>query len=352
MTIDQGKSTYYSSRARGTSAAPSYFKPFRSKNNCRGYMDGALYHNNPVQVADLERRLIWPDSESFPPDILLSIGTSCNDAIRADRDRLNSHRQEFGHEAEVGQHDTTKKSWKITPMSKTINILKSRVENILDTEMTWLSFTSDARRGDEEFKTRYRRLNPNIREDPPKLDEVEKLSHLRRQMQQIVKYGEFQNQTREIARQLVASSFYVHLPTTLRDFNTLISGISFSLLDKIILISAVQIRCKFPSASPEIRRLGEYFKNFTTKDFRPCFIIGEKNSTLEPLMIVITELVIQKMMMNASFEVEIIKIPVSNESAITTITLSIFDGEEFPISGFPRTIISQKGDGAGLVSSD
>lgn len=159
----RGNVTYYSYRVRCTSAAPSYFKPFRSKRNCRGYLDGALYHNNPVRVADLERRLIWPDSESFHPDILLSIGTSCNGAIQADRDRLHSYRQEFSHEAEIDQHDATKKQW---PISKTINILKSRVENILDAEMTWLSFMSEAARGDEDFKTRYRRINPNRGRSP------------------------------------------------------------------------------------------------------------------------------------------------------------------------------------------
>lgn len=346
--------TYYSSRARSTSAAPSYFKPFRSKRSRRGYLDGALYYNNPVRVADLERRLIWPDSESFLPDILLSIGTSCNGVIRADQDCLHSHRQELGHEAETSQHDTSKKRRPITPLSKILNILKSRVENILDAEMTWLSFMSDAARGDEEFKTRYRRINPNIEEDPPRLDEVKKLHHLRQRMQQIVKYGEFQNQTREIARQLVASSFYVevvHLPTNLQDLGTFISGPSFQVLNEITLIFVAQIQCKFPSASLEIRRLGEYFKNFTTKHFQPSFIIGEKNSTTEPLKIIITELLIQKMIMNASFEVETIKILVSNESAITTITLCISDGEEFSISGFPRALLSQEGNGAELASS-
>lgn len=346
--------TYYSSRARSTSAAPSYFKPFRSKRNGRGYLDGALYHNNPVRVADLERRLIWPDSESFLPDILLSIGTSCNGVIRADRDNLHSLPQELGHEAEASQHDTSKRRRASMPLRKIINTLKGRVENILDAETTWVNFMSDAARGDEEFKTRYRRINPNIEEEPPQLDEVKKLHHLRRRMQQIVKYGEFQNQIREIARQLVASSFYVevlHLPTNLRDLDTCISGLSFPVLNEITLIVVAQIQCKFSSGSLEIRRVGEYFKNFTTKHFQPCFIIGEKNSTTEPLKVIITELLIQKMIMNASFEVETIKIFVSNESAITTIALSISDGEEFSISGFPRALLSQEGSGAELASS-
>lgn len=57
------------------------------------------------------------------------------------------------------------------------------------------------------------------------------------------------------------------------------------------------------------------------------------------------------MIMNASFEVETTKLLVSNESAITTITLSLSDGEEFSISGFPRALLSQEGNGAELASS-
>lgn len=55
--------------------------------------------------------------------------------------------------------------------------------------------------------------------------------------------------------------------------------------------------------------------------------------------------------MNASFEVEIIKILVPNESAITKITLSLSDGEEFCISGFPRALLSQEGNGTELASN-
>lgn len=48
------------------------------------------------------------------------------------------------------------------------------------------------------------------------------------------------------------------------------------------------------------------------------------------------------MMMNASFEVSPVSIPVSSESAITTISLSIFDGGEIPISGLPRALLAKK----------
>lgn len=63
--------------ACATSAAPSFFKPFMSSNG-RTYLDGALYYNNPIRVANHERKLIWPDVADSPPDLILSLGTGQN----------------------------------------------------------------------------------------------------------------------------------------------------------------------------------------------------------------------------------------------------------------------------------
>jgi patatin-like phospholipase/acyl hydrolase len=64
--------------AAATSAAPSFFKPFRSLTNDSTYLDGALFHNNPVKVANSERKILWPDVAEKHPDIFLSVGTGQN----------------------------------------------------------------------------------------------------------------------------------------------------------------------------------------------------------------------------------------------------------------------------------
>ena len=64
--------------ARATSAAPSFFKPFEKSFTKRVYLDGAIYYNNPVKVANNERKFLWPDVADSPPDLLLSIGTGLN----------------------------------------------------------------------------------------------------------------------------------------------------------------------------------------------------------------------------------------------------------------------------------
>ena len=112
-------------------------------------------------------------------------------------------------------------------MGRLIGIMKNRVENMLDTEMTWLMFMSDAARGDEDTRMRYRRINPSTGKDPPKLDDIKMLPKLRQGIQSVIKYGDLRKQIEEIARQLVASSFYVEvprLPISLQDVDTFLSG--------------------------------------------------------------------------------------------------------------------------------
>ena len=66
--------------ARATSAAPTFFKPFVNPRTKEGFLDGAVYHNNPVRIANYESKLLWPEAEERHPDILLSIGTAHHDS--------------------------------------------------------------------------------------------------------------------------------------------------------------------------------------------------------------------------------------------------------------------------------
>ena len=302
-------------------------------------MDGALFHNNPVRVADSERRLIWPDSKFSPPDILLSIGTSCNSTTRREAQESLSTTSGLGG----AQEKVFQKGQKTTQMGKFIKIMKNRVENILDTEICWLEFMSDANaRGHEDAENRYWRINPDLTENPPALDDVKKFPGLQRRMHQIMKHADFQKQTGEIARRLVASSFYLEVQTSLPDDSGMVfCGMAFLFCSETKLICEAEIQCKFPSASQELRHLGDYFNNMTTLNYQPYFIIGEKNSTSEPTQIIITQQLIQGMTMNASFELGPVLIPVSAESAIATISLSVVDGEELPISGLPRVLMAK-----------
>ena len=303
-------------------------------------------------MADLERRLIWPDTNNSPPDILLSIGTSCNNAIRDEaQQNFNLPKQttftmppELESTVDGSQRRITRRDSGPQPR-KFMNILMNRVGNILDTETTWLTFMSEAKRGDQDDKTRYHRINPNIGEEPPRLDETKKLSYLRQRMTHVVRDTLFHNQIGGIARRLVASAFYVEVPskpTSIRKFGSTVSGASALPFNETVLMVTAEIRCRFPSDSQEIRYLGDYLKNVTTMKFTPKFIIGEEDSKIESQEMPINLSVIDLMMHNASFELEMAQILVSNEYALTTVSLSMTPGEALPISGFPRTLMARK----------
>ena len=56
--------------ARATSAAPTYFKPFAHVPSGKIFLDGGLFHNNPIEVALREARLLWPGFADLHPDIV------------------------------------------------------------------------------------------------------------------------------------------------------------------------------------------------------------------------------------------------------------------------------------------
>lgn len=282
---------------------------------------------------------------------MLSIGTCYNSTTGTEAQKsIPFHPEKPNQMSTVSdpgtaQQDVSKKVQKSTilGMGKLINIMKNRVENILDTEIRWLEFMSDAKaRGHEDVNKRYWRINPDLMEDPPALDNVQKIHSLQRRMRQIMKQADFQKKIGEIGRRLVASSFYLELPTRLpQDSENFYYGKNFLFCNKTKLTLEAEIRCKFPCASQELRHLGDYFKNMTTLNFHPYFSIGEKDSNSEPVKIMITQEIIQGMTMNSSFEVGKVLLPVSTESTITTISLSIIYGEELPISGLPRALMAK-----------
>ncbi|KAE8443409.1 hypothetical protein EG329_001890 [Mollisiaceae sp. DMI_Dod_QoI] len=60
--------------ARCTSAAPTYFQHYRHPATNRLYIDGAMEKNNPISIADSERKFIWPDKRENSRDIIVSVG--------------------------------------------------------------------------------------------------------------------------------------------------------------------------------------------------------------------------------------------------------------------------------------
>ncbi|KAK1756460.1 acyl transferase/acyl hydrolase/lysophospholipase [Echria macrotheca] len=166
--------------ARATSAAPQYFKEFHHGPSRRSYVDGAILHNNPVRIAELERRILWP--EFHQPDVMLSIGTGCVEATDS---------------ATVTGHRTRK-------------ILTNNMELALDCDRIWDEYYDLAGPPNPGPPSkRLFRINPVIRGALPALDDVDLMAKLQRDVREYLETAK--PKIAEVARQLVASSFYFHV---------------------------------------------------------------------------------------------------------------------------------------------
>lgn len=175
-----------SSSARATSAAPTIFKPLCHHASNQTYADGALYHNNPIQIADKERKLIWPNMEDEHPDIVVSIGTAFGPKSTPAIERTMPLRGVFSHGKAL------------------YKIAKNHVASSLDSEMTWENYMN-VLQPLPIYRSRYVRLNPKLSEDPPALDEVSRMKYIRDLTRD--KFSD-DDRIREVALRLIASSFY------------------------------------------------------------------------------------------------------------------------------------------------
>ena len=163
------------------------FKPLCHGPSKQVYTDGAIYHNNPIQIADKERKLIWPDLENEYPDLIISLGTTYNSAARLSTEKVALPR--------LGVFSHGKALYKIAA---------DHIASALDSEKAWHSYMN-VLQPPSNHRTKYIRLNPQLHEDPPRLDEVERMPYI----QEVVR--EMTNsdiRIQKVAFRLIASSFY------------------------------------------------------------------------------------------------------------------------------------------------
>ena len=166
------------------------FKPFCHGPSKQIYADGAIYHNNPIEIADKERKLIWPDLENEFPDIMLSIGTSYNPAARLSAEKASSP---LSPRLGVFSHGKS-----------LMKIATDHIASTLDSEKTWRSYMN-VLHPPPSHKARYIRINPQLKENPPSLDEVERLPYIQEVVREMLATDvSIQN----VALRLIASSFY------------------------------------------------------------------------------------------------------------------------------------------------
>jgi predicted acylesterase/phospholipase RssA len=308
--------------ARATSAAPRIFKPFFHSNSGQSYQDGAIYYNNPVDIAMLEQRLIWPESQDRHPDILLSIGTGYNPATEPRDSRSTSKPSTWG----VLSH-----------MRGLAKIGIDHVHNSLNSERTWKIFMERYLPYDR-FKDRYIRVNLTLDNDPPKLDDVQAMGKLRDMTRS--RFTKEKDQIQTIADRLIASSFYFEpLPSPNAIEN---SDGSFTVKGSIF--------CRFSQGSDQIHYLGEVFRrrsqsifNRGSGEHQLYFVIRERRRERDAMSLLITERIMSAMTRDCHFSMGKVEVRLAEKMAEIDILLCV-NGDRaqpnfYPISGFPRCLL-------------
>ncbi|KAH0538884.1 hypothetical protein FGG08_004540 [Glutinoglossum americanum] len=173
--------------ARATSAAPTFFKPYTHDATGVVYKDGALKCNNPIRIADSERRSIWR-SGSNSLDLHLSIGTGVNP-------ELGGAVQSYDRRSRTG-------------IGVLIDIATDAVKSTMDSESEYESFRRDLH--DEEIRKRYHRFNVCINDGQPtpSFDDCRHIQRLKDLAKKHCESKDIEPQLRQLARILVSSTFY------------------------------------------------------------------------------------------------------------------------------------------------
>lgn len=174
-------------RARATSAAPKIFKLFYHQLSKQNYVDGAIYHNNPIEIANKERKFIWPNMKDDYPDIVVSVGTTI---------RSNSRHP--------SQLTSPPRNGVLSHWKSLYKMAAERIASGLDPKKAWDNSMSVLQPFPID-RQRYVRLNPQLSDELPRLDEVDRVIPL----QELVRERwRDDRKILQVAVQLIASSFY------------------------------------------------------------------------------------------------------------------------------------------------
>ncbi|KAI4204204.1 MAG: hypothetical protein LQ350_001395 [Teloschistes chrysophthalmus] len=293
-----------------TAAAPMIFKPFHHEPSKQVYMDGAIYHNNPIQIADKERKNIWPSLPSDYPDVLVSIGTSYGPP-RAAKELSSPPPQ-------VGLVSHGKSLYKIAV---------DHIATARDSEKAWEDYMSILQ-PPQEHLSRFVRLNPQLLEDPPRVDDVECLQQIKATARTQMMHNE---RIPVLALQLVASCFYFE------------KSAAAELQPDDTYECKGEIHCRLLPESKEISELGKLLSEKMAPGRNPAFIIQEKHSGQNAESREITPAAISGMIGRRRFSLGKITLTLSSKLAVTEMFLTVNPGELLIISGFPRSLLQDEG---------
>jgi hypothetical protein len=240
----------------------------------------------------------------------------------------------------------TGKLWQTTP--------NTQLDGTSNCSRQWNTFHQNILGGPHyRHRARYMRLDPDLGFPVPKLDAVNELPAIQ---QAVAAHSKLQNHARikEVAHRLVASTFFFEKfdSTTgeKEDGKWECDGMTSS-IDKFLDANiSGSICCRFSTGSEEMRALGRYIHECMSRDFEPFFVIQEDKNFDNAIKIPISEEVLRGMCVRGRFKMATVHLSVSKQMSTTTIYLCLQSapynvrssaGSTLPISGFPRTLMTE-----------
>lgn len=153
--------------------------------------------NNPVFVADKERKVLWPEQAAEDPDLFLSIGTGFDTVPAANA---------------TDESSAVPKPGITSYIRKMIKLGSAAVSDDMNCEMMWQEYIQriglDSESVDPDRSRRYQRLNLPLQGPIPSLDEVDQMENLQNHVGQYIIRS---SKIKEVAKVLQASLFYYEL---------------------------------------------------------------------------------------------------------------------------------------------
>ena len=139
-----------------------------------------------MNIADKERKLIWPNVKQDYPDIFVSIGTTYSASQNPSPETTRAPRMSFFLHG------------------KTLDrVAIDHVASALDAERTWHAYMAILEPPPYQ-RRKYYRINPRLGESPPGLDDVKTLEELQEKALELVDT----NQIANLAAHVTAANFY------------------------------------------------------------------------------------------------------------------------------------------------
>ncbi|CAM1501617.1 Fc.00g036010.m01.CDS01 [Cosmosporella sp. VM-42] len=310
--------------ARATSAAPFYFPPFSHEGTKQVYLDGGLWHNNPIRIADSEAKAIWPDTKHTHPDMILSIGTGYHETELNESNGTQAYLERVINESIPEAPGGSKRKSKRDLVYGVMEIGLSQFIRSLNSERIWHEWLQ-ARAPSAGFESRYRRLNVEFSQIVSMDNPSDTAIKACRDAAKGIPEDTFES----VADQLIASCFFFRVDK--ESMRTDSKG-SYEFCGAI--------ECRLQPES--VKLLGEHLE---TLPMQPYFILKETHEkTAESIPI--DDNILKTMKDEGSFRMTG-DLRVSSELAETEIFLNMRDTKKsgFHISGLPRRIKDDEDDG-------